>query len=69
MHLNHYARTSWSDLQVTFVAVAFVCCIKVFRGEPYNFKADTFSFGILLYELLHQRLIMASLIAQQLEEG
>lgn len=41
---------------------------EVFKGQPYNYKADTFSFGVLMYELLHQRLIMATLIAQQIED-
>jgi hypothetical protein len=31
-------------------------------------QADVFSFAIVLYELLHQRLIMATLIAQQIQD-
>jgi len=41
---------------------------EVFKGENYNYKADVFSFGVVMYELLHQRLIMATLIAQQMED-
>ncbi|KAL6748632.1 kinase-like domain-containing protein [Haematococcus lacustris] len=41
---------------------------EVFKGEQYNYKADVFSFAVVMYELLHQRLIMATLIAQQIED-
>jgi hypothetical protein len=45
--------------------------LRRIQGSPcarLPFQADVFSFGIVLYELLHQRLLMATLIAQQIED-
>lgn len=35
---------------------------EVFRGEPYNHKADVFSFAVTCYELLHRQLILSAIL-------
>jgi len=35
---------------------------EVFKGEPYNEKADVFSFGMCLFELLSRKLIISTVL-------
>lgn len=39
--------------------VSFLQAPEVFKGLPYNEKADVFSFAICLYEVLHLQLLLA----------
>ncbi len=57
-HLFRHLGAAGAQLPGTCGVCACVCVTQ----------ADTFSFGVLMYELLHQRLIMATLIAQQIED-
>ncbi|KAL6759999.1 kinase-like domain-containing protein [Haematococcus lacustris] len=36
---------------------------EVFRGEPYNTKADVFSFAVCMYEMLHMRSLLVTVLA------
>ena len=36
--------------------------MQVFNGEHYNMKADVFSFAMAMYELVHRRLILSTIL-------
>ena len=36
--------------------------VQVFNGQHYNVKADVFSFAMAMYELVHRRLILSTIL-------
>ncbi|KAG1659742.1 hypothetical protein FOA52_006012 [Chlamydomonas sp. UWO 241] len=38
---------------------------EVFKGLPYNQKADVFSFGICLYEMVHRTLLLLTILQKE----
>jgi len=39
----------------TFVGTPHYCAPEIFNGDPYDEKADIYSFGVCVYELMHGR--------------
>ena len=39
---------------------------EVFRGQSYNEKVDIFSFAMVMYEMLHRRLILTSILEKNM---
>ena len=39
---------------------------EVFKGQSYNEKVDIFSFAMVMYELLHRRLILTSILEKNM---
>lgn len=47
------ALTGSQSLACTMVGTPHYCAPEIFEGKPYDEKADIYSFGICLYELMH----------------
>ena len=45
---------------------------EVFKGEGYNEKADVFSFGVMMYEVIHRYMTLSAICrkgtVEELEE-
>lgn len=49
------AMTGSHPLASTMVGSPFYCAPEIFEGTPYGEKADIYSFGVCVYELMHGR--------------
>mmetsp|Transcript_167613 Transcript_167613/g.532931 ORF Transcript_167613/g.532931 Transcript_167613/m.532931 type:complete len:562 (+) Transcript_167613:1249-2934(+) len=47
--------TNTQPLAETMVGTPLYCAPEIFEGEPYDEKADIYSYGVCIYELMHGR--------------
>mmetsp|Transcript_92116 Transcript_92116/g.265800 ORF Transcript_92116/g.265800 Transcript_92116/m.265800 type:complete len:884 (+) Transcript_92116:205-2856(+) len=47
--------TATQPMAETMVGTPLYCAPEIFEGEPYDEKADIYSFGVCVYELMHGR--------------
>jgi len=47
--------TNTQPLAETMVGTPLYCAPEIFEGEPYDEKADIYSYGVCVYELMHGR--------------